>query len=179
VVRSGISPPEVIVRNRSAVPRARCQTLFGRSRRQCAFRRNSQDIVEIAYHVGLIGKAASMGNISPSRSMSPLHQDLLDSCTTRKLLGSYPEYAAKPAQQVPLAYLQIRGKLVNARRRITPQAGCGATYRGIGFARAHVSAQEVGNRRYSLKAGGRLGDYLFKKLDFVSIKNVTQIDLGI
>ena len=137
---SGISPQEVIARDWSAVRPARCQTLFRRGRPQRAFGRNSEDSVEIVYHVGLVGKAASIGNISPSRSTSPLGQDLLDSYTTRKLLRGYPNCATKPAQQLPLAYIQVRGKLVNARRRITPQAGCGATYHGIGFARAHVSA---------------------------------------
>ena len=99
----------------SAVRPARCQTLFRRGRQQRAFGRSSEDSVEIVYHVGLIGKAASIGNISPSRSMSPLDQDLLDSYTTRKLLRGYPKYATKPAQQLPLAYVQVRGKPVNAR----------------------------------------------------------------
>ena len=74
----------------SAVRPARCQTLFRRGRQQRAFGRSSEDSVEIVYHVGLIGKAASMGNIGPSQSLSPLDQDLFDSCTTRKLLGVTP-----------------------------------------------------------------------------------------
>ena len=162
----------------SAVP-ARCQILFGRGRQQRAFGRSSEDSVEIVYHVGLIGKATSIGNVSPSQSASPLEQDLLDSYTTRKLLRGYPNYATEPAQQLSFAYMQARGKSVNARRRIAPQAGCGATYHGIWFVRTHANAQKVRYCRHAIKARRRLGDDLFEKLDVVSMENVTEIDFGI
>jgi hypothetical protein len=55
------SPEEIVMGDWSASRPARCQTLFSRGRQQRAFRRSSEDSVEIVYHVGLIGRAASIG----------------------------------------------------------------------------------------------------------------------
>ena len=67
---------------------------------QCALRWSFEDSVELVYHVGLIDKAASIDNISPGRSMGPLDQDLLDPCTTRKLLGGLPQIRYETSARV-------------------------------------------------------------------------------
>ena len=104
--------------------------------------------------------------------MTPLGKNLLNSRMARKLLRADPQRASKPAQQLPLAHVQTRGKLLNARRRVTPQARRGATNECIELAWTHVSAQKVRYGGHSLKAGRRLRHGLQKELDFVSIEYV-------